>query len=135
MGLNDKRQIITNVALDRIESISLASIKYKRNDIFDFEQYFNDIVGVTIPEDEESKVETVKLKFSPGRFPYVRSKPLHRSQLTLDEEEGIISIEVRPNWELETLLLSFGPDVEVLSPTSLRERIMAKVKKLSEIYQ
>ena len=135
LGLNDKRQIITNVALDRIGSISLASIKYKRNDIFDFEHYFNDIVGVTIPEDEDSKVETVKLKFSPSRFPYVRSKPLHRSQLTLDEEERIISIEVRPNLELETLLLSFGPDVEVLSPSSLRERIMAKVKKLSDIYQ
>ena len=70
-----------------------------------------------------------------SRFPYVRSKPLHRSQLTLDEEERLISIEVRPNLELETLLLSFGPDVEVLSPSSLRERIMAKVKKLSDIYQ
>ena len=135
LGLNDKRQAITNVALDRIESVSLSSIRYIRNHKFDFNHYFNDIVGVTIPEDESSKVELVKLQFSPKRFPYVKSKPLHRSQLTVDEEKRIISIEVRPNWELETLLLSFGPDVEVLSPASLRDRIKQKVQNLSDIYQ
>lgn len=134
LGLNEKRQIITNVALDRIESISSSSIKYKNNYDIDFELYFNDIVGVTIPEDENSKVETVLLKFSPKRFPYVKSKPLHRSQLTINEEERIVSIDIRPNWELETLLLSFGPDVEVLSPVSLRDRIKEKIQKLSDIY-
>ena len=135
LGLNDKRKTITNVALDRIESISLSSIKYIRNYDIDFERYFNDIVGVTIPEDEGSKVETVELKFSPKRFPYVKSKPLHRSQLTINEEERIVAIEVRPNWELETLLLSFGPDVEVLAPALLREKIAQKALGLSDIYQ
>lgn len=134
LGLNEKRQLITNVALDRIESISSSSIRYKSNYDIDFERYFNDIVGVTIPEDKNSKVETVLLKFSPKRFPYVKSKPLHRSQLTINEEERIISIDIRPNWELETLLLSFGPDVEVLSPPTLRDKIKEKVQKLSDLY-
>ena len=57
-----------------------------------------------------------------------------RSQLTINEEERIISIDIRPNWELETLLLSFGPDVEVLSPPTLRDKIKEKVQKLSDLY-
>ena len=39
-----------------------------------------------------------------------------------------------PNKELQQLLFSFGPDVEVLSPSSLREDIKAKIAELSTKY-
>ena len=48
---------------------------------------------------------------------------------------AVIAIEVIPNFELEQLLLSFGERFEILSPTSLRETISARIKKNIEKYK
>ena len=105
---------------------------YIRNTNIDFEEYFDDIVGVTFPK--TGKKEMVILRFAHERFPYVTSKPLHHSQKIVNRDECTISVEVIPNKELQQLLFSFGPDVEVLSPSSLREDIKAKIAELSTKY-
>ncbi len=119
-GMNDEYRNITNVPLDRIVSIEQASVEYVSTDI-DFEEYFDDIVGVTFPKD--SDVVPVQLKFSESRFPYITSKPIHWSQKVIDAEERIIEIDVIPNKELIALLLSYGSDVEVVAPESVRKYI------------
>ena len=127
-GLNQERNQISNLALDRIISINIAEeIKFIPNTMVDFEQYFVDIIGVTVPKDDVLK-ERIILQFSKNRFPYVISKPIHHSQEIISEEECKISIDVRPNHELITLLLSFGPDMEILSPETLRCTISTKIK-------
>jgi len=45
--LNDKRPV-TNLALDRIEQITYANIPYVENDTIEFNEYFEDVVGVTV---------------------------------------------------------------------------------------
>lgn len=119
-GMNDEYRNITNVPLDRIVSIEQASVEYVSTDI-DFEEYFDDIVGVTFPKDAD--VVPVQLKFSESRFPYITSKPIHWSQKVIDAEERIIEIDVIPNKELIALLLSYGSDVEVVAPESVRKYI------------
>lgn len=131
LALNEKYQSITNIPLDRIENCTPISLKYQSTDI-DFTEYFDDIVGVTFPK--ERKLEQVHLRFSENRFPYVVSKPLHHSQKIVCRAECTISIEVVPNKELEQLLLSFGHQVEVLSPQSLREVMKENISKLSKMY-
>ena len=79
-------------------------------------------------------VETVLLRFSPYRFPYVVTKPLHESQRCVDKEKCIVRIDVIPNRELEALILSYGNDVEVLSPDYLRMQIKEKIEDLAKIY-
>lgn len=129
-GLNGA--YITNIPLDRIEKIVHLEVPYITNESIDFEEYFDDIVGVTFPKG--GKIEVVNLRFAKERFPYVISKPLHHSQKIVDRDECTISIEVIPNKELEQLLFSFGPDVEVLSPLSLREVMREKIAELSKKY-
>ena len=90
------------------------------------------MIGVTIPD---VPAEHVLLKFSPSRFPYVHSKPLHHSQKLKDKENGIIEITVKPNRELMALLLEFGDDVEVLQPKHLRQEIQEKIKKMQQLYK
>lgn len=119
-GMNDEYRNITNVPLDRIVSIEQASVEYVSTDI-DFEEYFDDIVGVTFPKDAD--VVPVQLIFSESRFPYITSKPIHWSQKVIDAEERIIEIDVIPNKELIALLLSYGSDVEVVAPESVRKYI------------
>lgn len=130
IGLNnDEYHNITNLALDRIVGFEQATAPFIENTIIeDFDDYFYDIVGVSFPPG--GKVEKVLLRFTSGRIPYIVSKPIHGSQKTISLKEGLISLDVIPNRELESIILSFGDDVEVLAPESLRRAIALKTKKL-----
>lgn len=127
-GYEEESGKIANKALDRIQRISLANVPYKPNTSIDFAHFFDDIVGVSIPYDDVKK-ETIRLRFTEARFPYVTSKPIHKSQIVLSEDDCTILIEVKPTRELEQQVLSFGADVEVLSPESFRNQIVEKIKE------
>lgn len=133
-GLDDKYRNIDTIALDRIVKMDVAEdIQFIPNNDIDFEHYFDDVVGVTIPDTGVEK-EHIVLQFTKGRFPYVSSKPIHQSQEVVSEEDCTVCIDVRPNNELVTQILSFGPDVEVLEPQSFREQIITKVKEYNKKY-
>lgn len=134
IGLNDDEyKSITNVALDRIQSIEQASIAFVENTfIDDFDDYFYDIVGVSFPVNRT--VEKVVLKFSEHRYPYIIAKPIHGSQKILDSSAGTISLNLIPNRELESIILSFGDDVEVIEPQSLRDAIGTKIANANKKY-
>jgi predicted DNA-binding transcriptional regulator YafY len=133
-GLNDDAyHHITTIALDRIVSISQASIPYIENTLIEnFDDYFYDIVGVSIPPN--ASVEKVVLRFSEHRYPFVKAKPIHGSQKILNAEERTIALHLIPNQELEAIILSFGDDVEVVEPQHLRDNIATKIKKTFENY-
>lgn len=124
---------ITNKALDRIVKFSKANVPFIPNNDIDFKEYFNDIVGVTIPE-EHSEIENVVLRFDATRFPYVLNKPIHSSQIVLDEEACTIQLSVRPNKELESRIFSYGNQVEVIKPKWLRNQIINKYNEILRIY-
>lgn len=132
-GFDDK---LFTLALDRIEKVEEAKgVEYIQNTEYDFIDYFDDMIGVTKPENRES--ESIRLWISPSRWPYIRTKPIHSTQ-TIEKEdplEGtVIKLDVIPNPELEELILSFGEDMKVLEPSSLKERIIEKLKKNLEQY-
>ena len=127
-GYEEESDKIANKALDRIQRISLANVPYKPNTSIDFAHFFDDIVGVSIPYDDVKK-ETIILRFTEARFPYVTSKPIHKSQKVLSEDDCTLSLEVKLTRELEQQVLSFGADVEVLSPDSFRDQIGEKIKE------
>lgn len=135
IGYDDVKNRIQNYALDRIVSFRDKEIKFKPTDI-DFEDYFKDVIGVTVPEDKP--IEHVVLRFTDQRFPYVLSKKLHHSQ-KLCEEPCTISIDVKLNRELTQQIFSFGPDVEVIAPECLRQAVKEKIedslKKYSTVKQ
>ena len=45
----------------------------------------------------------------------------------INEEYRTVSLEVKPTRELEQQILSFGPDVEVLSPDTFRAQIGRRI--------
>jgi predicted DNA-binding transcriptional regulator YafY len=121
-------------ALDRIEHIEELLMPYKESEV-DFEEYFDDVIGVTVPEHIES--EDVVMRIKNNRFNYIKTKPLHLSQRIISEEKDhtTISINVKINNELKALIHSFGPDIEVLSPLSLRADIMKNIRELNYVYK
>lgn len=125
LGRNEKYGTIGNYALDRIVSFRNVDIPFCKNTQINFDTYFNDVIGVTVPN---ADIETIVLRFSENRFPYVVSKPLHHSQV-VNKEQRTVTITVKPNNELNQLIFSFIPDVEVLAPCSLREAIKDKIEE------
>lgn len=120
---------VVNKALDRIVKLNiLKDVPFIVNENVDFKTFFNDIVGVTKP-DEHVEAERVVLKFDEKRFPYIESKPIHPTQEVVDAHEHIISIVVRPNNELESQIFSYMPQVEVLEPEWLRKDIATKIEE------
>ena len=131
-GLNDEYETLSNIALDRIVSFAELEMSFKENQTIDFNTYFDNVIGVTIPKD--NKPIDVVLRFDEQRYPYIVSKPLHRTQRIIDEINHIISIQVCPNKELESLIFSFGPQIEVISPIALREQIRRKIEESLKNY-
>lgn len=132
-GWNTEFGAITNFALDRIEEVSPMLGEYRpKPEGLDFDEYFEDIVGVTI--EKGKKVEHIVMRIAPDRYPYIKNKPLHPSQHNNDKEFRI-SIDVIPNNELIALLLSFGSQLEVLEPQSVREMMRDHVKTLNKFYK
>lgn len=133
-GINDDSKRIINLALDRIEDIKETKEKYLDNNQINFSEYFEDVIGVSI--DTNKKIEKILLSVSNTLLPYIETKPLHGSQKIIErkEETTSISIEVIPNYELESLLLSFGEKLTVLKPVDFREQFVERIKKMYNIY-
>jgi predicted DNA-binding transcriptional regulator YafY len=134
-GQNPKINGLTNLALDRIEEIKEVSKQYLENTEYIFDEYFEDIIGVTKPPG--ATPEVVKLWFSPQQAPYIITKPLHGTQKkkSLDKTGLVVTIEVIPNVELEQLILRHGENCMVMEPKSLFKKIQSRVKSALENYQ
>ncbi|MCM1139328.1 MAG: WYL domain-containing protein, partial [Muribaculum sp.] len=133
-GLDEQRGCIANLALDRIEKIMKSAVAFRPNDLVDFSTFFDDVIGVTVPGDDVP-CQTFQLQFTPGRFPYIVSKPMHRSQRVVSERKCIISVSVKPNREFESLIFSYGADVKILSPLSFRDHFAEKINQLQKYYE
>ena len=127
MGHSDNIGKLSVFAFDRIVSTKSDNRDYIPNTTYNFNEYFDDMIGVTKPN--EASLEIVKLWISAQRWPYVETKPLHGSQRVVSKDEyGVtIQIEVYLNRELEQLVLSFGKDIKVLSPRILQEKIHSNI--------
>lgn len=126
-------QSLTNLALDRILLIKESSISYESIEI-DFDEYFDDFIGVS--KNKENAFQKITLRAF-GRAPdYIKSKPFHSSQKRIQETDEFydFSIEVIPNYELESTILSFGESLVVLEPESLRKKIAARLSILIKNY-
>ena len=133
-GLNSENVKIENYALDRIVSFKKSNIPFIKNEQINFDIYFDDVIGVSVPY-EDVPTEEIVLRFSPQRFPYVVSKPLHHSQKIISEEPNTISICVKPTRELTQQIFSFLPDIEVLAPEWYRKEIKEKMEDNLKKYQ
>ena len=127
-GLNEEFGQITNLALDRIVGIEDTKKDYTLNTTIDFSEYFEDVIGVTL--DKEAKLEKILLRISNDLYPYIQTKPLHGSQKMKEKGDTYVMIELElvSNYELESLILSYGEGLEVMKPEALRQKIKSRVE-------
>lgn len=123
LGATERYASISTLAIDRIQHLKPSAVIYRPNTTIDFDEYFDDLIGVTMPPD--SKVYTIRLHVAASLWPYVQSKPIHGSQKKKEEERDGVVIELRLmiNYELTALLAAFMERVEVLEPKKLRDQV------------
>ncbi len=122
-------------ALDRMTNVVLQEENFKRDPKFDLEKMFSGSYGIIV---EDIPVESIWLKVEAHQANYLRSLPLHRSQMELNsksEDYAIFALRVRPTFDLRQKILSLGSAVEVLKPESLREEMREEARRMSKMYQ
>lgn len=135
-GRIDKQISHTTFALDRIKKIRNATTNYCENDIFNSDTFFNSLIGVTFPNGEQE--QKIKIKISKDLAPYIKTKPIHKSQDILREYkngEVVIQLSLINNYELRSTLLGYGAGMEILTPDILREQMKSIFESATKVYK
>jgi predicted DNA-binding transcriptional regulator YafY len=128
-GWNHAIEKIQNLPLDRILTIVTDSVPYIKTSV-NFNEYFDDIIGVT--NDEMQPIKRIKIKLSDHILPYLASKPIHHSQII---SGNILTIKVKINYELESIILSYAEHLTILEPASLVEIINTRSQLQRKNYE
>lgn len=134
LGRHIKADKLILYALDRILEIEKEDRTFKLPSSFSANKYFSKVYGIIIGD--ETPEEKVVLKVSEWHAHYLRSLPLHHSQVKKESSDGycIFEYQLCPTFDFQQEILSMGACVEVLSPQWLRESIGSTVKTMYEKY-
>lgn len=122
------------IPIDRIDEFKVAeSVIFQEYRGADFDDYFYDIVGVSLhPEGRKEKI-VIKALFPAAS--YIETKPIHPSQRILERGDGYIvfQLDVIPNYELETQLIAYADQAEIIEPIGIRVAVNERAKRIIEL--
>lgn len=120
--------------LDRIKSINISNVKFEFKNGSKAEALFNDYYGILqLPV----KKEHIIIKLGNEQGMYIKTLPLHHSQKLIHEDDNYMTFELylKPCYDFVQELLSYGSELEVISPKSLRNELKKYAEKMCEIYK
>jgi len=123
---SEKRTDYLTFSLDRIKSLEITKDKFEEIRGFDPDRFFKHSIGIT---ELNAHPVRIRLRFSALQGKYVKSRPIHHSQVIVEESNDSILVELfaLQTIELVQLILSYGDSVEVLEPKKLRKRVKKTV--------
>jgi len=123
---------VKTFGMDRISDLKVTDTKFKPI-AFNVEKEFRNAFGVL----RDSPAEKVTLKFSKMQGEYIKTFPLHESQLITAETEDFITFEfyIHLTHDFIMELLKYGSDVKVLSPVYLQNDIKNRISEMANLYQ
>jgi predicted DNA-binding transcriptional regulator YafY len=143
---SEKDDKLLTFALDRIISIeTLPAHTYKEYD-GNLQERYEDIVGVTLYDNKP--LEHIVFWVSDESKHYVMTKPIHESQRNYTQERAtelrktypmlingaFFSVDCIVNYELIRELMSFGKDLLVLEPETIKNEVIVKISTNLEEY-
>lgn len=126
-------------ALDRIHTLRTIENTFVLPDDFDPEGFFADSFGIVV--DDRVKSERMRVRVAGIQRQYIRTLPLHVSQLETEitKDSSVFEFYLRPTLDFQQELLIHAinaeDDIEVLEPQWLRERMQAVGEDLSRNHQ
>ena len=146
LGLTEEDKRPLGFVFDRLDDwIPQPSRKYLPYD-GQFDEWFDDIIGVTKFRDKP--VQRILFWVSDDSKKYVETKPLHESQIKYSGKSeadyrqqypdlasgAFFSIDCRENYELIRELMSYGENLVVLAPESIKSQIIEKIAAMAQKY-
>lgn len=137
LGLEERllpRIPVAVIPIDRIQGFNVMDDTiFQEYQGVDFDDYFYDVIGVSI--NPEGQLTQVILKAAYPAADYIETKPIHPSQRIVERGTNyiIFQLEIIPNYEFETQLLTFADQTEIIQPLSLRNKIRARALTVIEL--
>lgn len=112
--------------LEGIEAVSLTSTKYNR-EIPMLADIYKNSWGVY----SGGKEIIAKLKFSKNQESYFKNRILSEEQVIKYTSDGIlVELKVKLSLEFVAWVMGWGEQIEIISPSELKEQVLAKAKGL-----
>ncbi|MBN2371006.1 MAG: WYL domain-containing protein [Vicinamibacteria bacterium] len=122
---------VRTFAVERIHRIEVLEEEFETPGDFDLTEYSRGAFGIAA-----GRPESVSLCFSAEIAGYVRERIWHESQTIDEQEDGsvILRMRVAVNRELRAWVKGYLPNVEVLAPESLRNKIALEIDRARELF-
>lgn len=132
VGHDIERTALRTFALPRITDVRATKTSFSRPQDFSPEQFFSNALGVLGGIGNFQ----VKIRFTAKVADRVRERVWHDTQILIDLPNGGIELTMKLGAlpEVESWILSWGADAQVLAPAELRKRIQATIAKLAKQY-
>jgi len=123
LAKDNKDGLIKIFGLDRISNPQVLGGEFKYPDDYNANARFEDFFGIIT--DSENDAQQIILSFTPFQGKYIKSFPLHHSQQIIEENENEFRIQLKLHITKDFLmeLFSYGDEVRVISPVSLRDKV------------
>lgn len=134
VGYSHEHQAVRTFKLDRIQAARLTGESFEPRGVEEIRRQLNRSWGGVVIGDDEVDVT---LQFSPAVARRVRETHWHASQRVSPLPDGGLLFQVRLPSLLEFVpwVRSWGPDVIVLGPESLREQVARELREAAAQYE
>jgi proteasome accessory factor B len=132
VGHDIERKALRTFALPRIADVRATKTTFARPQDFSPEKFFSNALGVL----GGSGNFQVKIRFNAKVADRVRERVWHETQALHDLPDGGIELTMKLGAlpEVESWVLSWGADAQVLAPAELRKNIQTTIAKLTTLY-
>ncbi|HZH86529.1 MAG TPA: WYL domain-containing protein [Brumimicrobium sp.] len=129
-----KEKVIT-YALDRISDLEIIEQQGDKPADFKPDLFFKHSIGITASA--EARPDKIEFIASNIAAKYINSQPFHESQKIVEEnnEQTKFELFALVSEELIRELLSYGGDVQVLQPESLKGELIKRIQKMNQNYK
>lgn len=132
-GRNVRDDKIKTYALDRMEEVKIEDDTFVVDKSFNLESYVRDTFGIVFSQGEPKEVV---LRADTRQSKYLRALPLHHSQReVVHDEYSLFYLKLRLTPDFVQELLSYGANIQVVSPPELKAMVATALRDALAQYE
>ncbi len=133
IAVDTKDKKLKTFGLDRIEDIDISKTRFRETYSYNLPEFFAYSFGIAGTHSE--KPQLILLKFSFAQAQYISLSPAQFTKNNWrDKKSLIIEINVYITYDLIKELLSYGADLQVISPARLRNEMKTALSNTLKHY-
>ncbi len=134
IGYCRQHKAIITCIIDRIlGEVVIEKDSFEIPEDFDIDEYLGSAWGAFA----DQEVVTVKLRFSERISQALKETKFHPSEVMEMQKDGslLVTLKVNNTGDFHAWIMSWGKDVEVLEPQTLRDQMIDMVRSLADMYK